>query len=45
MGVSGEITFLPNGDPVKNIGISVSGAGDYNQIGVFKIENNELVEL
>jgi len=44
-GVSGNISFLDNGDALKNVGISISENKDYKQLGVYKIENNNLVKV
>lgn len=44
-GVSGNITFMDNGDVVKNIGISKSTNSEYRQLGVYKIQNGQLLEV
>jgi branched-chain amino acid transport system substrate-binding protein len=47
-GVSGVITFLPNGDAIKNVGIFKvdTKAKAYNQIAIYKIdEKGKLVEV
>jgi N-acetylmuramoyl-L-alanine amidase len=44
-GVSGVITFLPNGDAMKNVGIFMAKDKKYTQLGVYQIENDKLVEV
>jgi branched-chain amino acid transport system substrate-binding protein len=45
MGVSGEITFAPNGDVIKNQGILTAENRQYKQIGVYRIESGKLVKV
>jgi len=44
-GVSGEISFAPNGDAIKNQGILTVANGQYKQLGVYKITDNKLVQV
>lgn len=44
-GVSGLITFLPNGDAIKNVGIFVATNKTYQQTGIYKMENNQLLDI
>jgi len=45
-GASGVVTFLHNkGDAVKNVGIFIAENMKYKQIAIFKIENDQLVEV
>lgn len=48
-GVSGNITFLPNGDASKNVGIFLSekknGEYVFTQTGAYKIVDGELIEI
>lgn len=44
-GVSGNITFLANGDASKNVGISITENKDYKQLGVYKIVNDSLSKV
>ena len=45
IGVSGEITFAPNGDVIKNQGIHTVENVKYRQIGVYRIEGGKLVKV
>ncbi len=44
-GVSGEISFAPNGDAIKNQGILTVENGQYKQLGVYKIVDDKLVQV
>lgn len=44
-GVSGAISFFPNGDVVRNIAVSTVEDSDYEKVGVFTMRDGELVEL
>jgi len=44
-GVSGNVTFDVNGDPVKTMGIKVVKAGKFEQTGIFKVDNSQLVKV
>ncbi len=44
-GVSGDITFAPNGDVIKNIGISTVENMQYKPIGVYTVEGNALKQV
>ncbi|WP_455381127.1 ABC transporter substrate-binding protein [Salinispira pacifica] len=44
-GVSGEISFAPNGDAIKNQGILTVENQQYKQLGVYKIVDNKLVQV
>jgi branched-chain amino acid transport system substrate-binding protein len=44
-GVSGEISFAPNGDAIKNQGILTVENNQYKQLGVYKITDNKLVQV
>lgn len=44
-GVSGEISFAPNGDAIKNQGILTVENQQYKQLGVYKIVDDKLVQV
>ncbi|MDD5456651.1 MAG: ABC transporter substrate-binding protein [Candidatus Margulisbacteria bacterium] len=44
-GVSGTITFLSNGDALKNVGIFTVNNKQYKQVGIFKTENGKLIQV
>lgn len=44
-GVSGEITFDAIGDVVKNQGILTVRDGAYSQLGVYRVENDNLLKV
>jgi len=44
-GVSGEISFAPNHDVIKNIGINVVKDGKFVSTGAYKIEGGKLTKV
>lgn len=44
-GASGAISFFPNGDVIRNIGVSTVSDNAYQDIGVFTIQDEELVRI
>jgi len=45
-GVSGNITFMKNsGDAIKNVGIFIADKNEFKQLAVYKIANDELLEI
>lgn len=44
-GVSGKITFLDNGDALKNVGVFKVENSEYKQIAVYMIDKGRLVEV
>ncbi len=44
-GVSGEITFAPGGDAIKNVGISTVVDKKYSQLGVYTVRDDKLLQV
>ncbi|THB62621.1 MAG: ABC transporter substrate-binding protein, partial [Spirochaetaceae bacterium] len=44
-GVSGAISFFPNGDVIRNIGINTVENLEYKEVGVYSIKGSELVQI
>ena len=44
-GVSGKITFLPNRDVLKNVGIFKADKKEFVQQGIYVIKDNQLLEV